>query len=237
VSEPVISIAVETSCRVGGVALGSDDELLEVRDFDPDGTQASQLCARLDEIVRSRGLNPGDIRELYVSQGPGSYTGIRVGIAFARTLGWAIPDMRLVAVPTSLAVAENIADMDWARAGVLLAAKENVSWAILMERDENGDPRAAAPPSLAGPGKLVEKWGLPILLTGEGTRYCNMPGIEGIDIVDPDLHYPTGSGVWRVGRRMARRGEFTPAPDLMPLYARRPEAVRLWEKRGKELQN
>ena len=55
-----------------------------------------------------------------------------------------------------------------------------------------------------------------------------------MELVDPDRHYPAPESVWRVGRRMAASGEFTPPSELLPLYARRPEAVRLWEKRGKE---
>ncbi|MFW6061407.1 MAG: hypothetical protein ACOC93_01235, partial [Planctomycetota bacterium] len=48
------------------------------------------------------------------------------------------------------------------------------------------------------------------------------------------LDFPTAEGVWTVGRRLAREGKFTDPLKLLPVYTRKPEAVRLWELgRGK----
>ena len=55
---------------------------------------------------------------------------------------------------------------------------------------------------------------------------------DGVTHAPPDLFLPTPEGVWRVGRRLAAAGAFTPLPQVLPLYTRKPEAVRLWEKRN-----
>ena len=163
--------------------------------------------------------------------GPGSYTGIRVGITFARTLGQIIPGLKLVPVPTALAVAENIASIEWRRLGVLLAARENVPWGILIERDGRDAPQIAGKPEVAPVEDLVEKWGTPLVLTGEGLGYCTFSEIEGVEIIPEKNRYPAVQSVWAAGRRLANRGKYVNFCELLPLYARRPEAVRLWEQR------
>ncbi|KKL76441.1 hypothetical protein LCGC14_2044830, partial [marine sediment metagenome] len=60
--------------------------------------------------------------------------------------------------------------------------------------------------------------------------YHDLTG-PGITIADEALWLPTAAGVWRAGRRMARAGKFVEYTRLRPRYLRRPEAVRLWEKR------
>ena len=51
---------------------------------------------------------------------------------------------------------------------------------------------------------------------------------EAVTTADPSLHLPTAQAVWRVGRRLARAGQFTPPNRLLPIYTRPPKAVRLW---------
>ena len=57
-----------------------------------------------------------------------------------------------------------------------------------------------------------------------------------VTLADPSIYYPSAEGVWTVGRRLARSGEdgFTEYHRLLPIYARRSEAERLWELRHKE---
>ena len=82
-----VSLAIETSCRAGGVALGRGDELLGVIDFEASARHAVQLVPRLHELLEGASLRPEDVDELYVSVGPGSFTGLRIGLTVARTMG------------------------------------------------------------------------------------------------------------------------------------------------------
>jgi tRNA threonylcarbamoyladenosine biosynthesis protein TsaB len=224
------SIAIETSCRNGGVALGRDDELSAARELGPTGRHATELLAQLDDLLKAFQLRPADLGEAYVSAGPGSFTGLRVGITAARTLGQLLPDLKLVSVPTPLAVAENVRSADWRNLGVLLAAKESIVHATLLERDGE-EIRIAAPARLAQPQELLADWPRPLMLTGEALEFLDFPWPPDVRLVEPPLRLPTAEGVWRVGRRLAAARQFTPWNELLPIYARRPEAVRLWEQR------
>ena len=230
-----VGIAIETSCLAGGLALGRGDRLVETVAFDATARHATQLISRLDDLLRSRRLRPGDVGEVYVSAGPGSFTGLRVGITAARALGQAIPHCRCVAVPTAQAIAEaeNVRNRPWQNLAVVLDARQGSVHATFFHR--HGDRIVPV-----GPGQplsvkeFLDVAPRPLLVVGQGLEY---QPLEGPDITtlggEWEAHLPTAEGVWRVGRRMAHGGQCTDYPHLLPIYARKPEAVRLWEDRSK----
>jgi len=225
-----VSIAIETSCRRGGVAVGCGADLLEAVEFAADRRHAVQLIGRLDEVLRRHGRRPGHVREVYVSVGPGSYTGLRVGITVARTLAQAVAGIRCVAVPTVEAVAENAANLDFRHLGVVMDAKEaTVYAAVFVRRDGRIVP--AGEPRLLPARQFADQAPRPITLIGEGLWYQDLSG-QGITLGEESLYLPSAGAVWRVGRRRAAEGKFQDYHTLQPMYLRKPEAVRLWEKRA-----
>jgi len=226
--EPV-SIAIETSCRRGGVALGVGDRLVEPVTFRADRRHAVQLVARLAELLDRHGLRAQDLAEVYVSVGPGSFTGLRVGITVARTLAQLKPALRCVAVPTARAVAQNAAGLDFENLAVVMDAGEGEVYVVLFRRVAGG-LAPVGPGRVMHPERFAEQVPRPVVLIGEGLGYHRIGG-EGITVGDESLWLPRAEGLWQVGRRMAAAGQFVPLAELRPLYLRRPEAVRLWERR------
>lgn len=225
----VISIAIETSCRQGGAALGRGESLVKAIDFDAASRHATQLVSRLKELLEAEGLTPSDVRQVYVSAGPGSFTGLRVGVTVVRTLAQALPRVRCVAVPTAQAVAENARDLPWEHLGVILDVKDNTVYAATFHRPR-GLIVPAEPPQLISPEHFLARCPRPILLSGEGLGHHDFTS-PGITLAEAPLRLPRAEGVWRVGRQMAAEGAFTEYHQLLPIYSRKPEAIRLWERR------
>ena len=252
--KPTVSIAIETSCRVGGAALGLGDELVRTITFDAAARHATQLVWQLRPLLADAGLKPADADELYVSAGPGSFTGLRVGITAARTLAQAIRNIRCVAVPTTLAIAQNAARRHWENLGVILDAGQGEIYAELFARETTSprpsadgplpdqpmpDAQEALEPSSgitpAGPGRIVSPKQFlaeaprPLLLIGEGLARHELTsaGVTLGDVGELELHLPNAKNVWRVGHGLAAAGQFTPRPELLPIYLRQPQAVRL----------
>ncbi len=231
----MICIAIETSCRAGGVAVGRMNpdtgarELLASKPLGATGKHAAMLLPILVELLSGIDAAPTDISEVYISAGPGSFTGLRVGITVARTLGQLLPDAKLVAVPTPLAVAETVAHESWDHLGVLLAAKETTVHATLIGRDDDNHPTLLGEPQLAPIADLVAAWPNETVLAGEGLTYGDSTGEHKTAGASP--WYPTVEAVFAVGARLAAAGQSTDFNHLLPVYARRPEAVRLWEAR------
>jgi tRNA threonylcarbamoyladenosine biosynthesis protein TsaB len=226
----LISLAIETSCRRGQACLGLDDQVAETTTFPAGQRHAVQLVPRTDELLRRRGYGPADVREVYASAGPGGFTGLRVGITVARTLCQAVGGARCVAVPTIQALAAGAAGADFVHLGVLMAAKDQTALLGLFQR--RGDEMIqVSPPGLVEIERLAELLPKPVLLIGEALEHCRPAG-DGISIGDESLWLPQVIEVWRIGRKLAAQGQYTPPEQVLPIYAREPEAVRLWEKRG-----
>src|SRR5678809_1065254 len=100
------AIAIETSGRIGSVAVVVDDQILAEAQF-PHGLQhAAHLIPLIDRLTRAEGWTPRDIEHLYVSIGPGSFTGLRIGVTLAKTMALAT-GVKLVAVPSVRVLVEN----------------------------------------------------------------------------------------------------------------------------------
>lgn len=224
-----VSIAIETSGASGGVALGFGDAMHRGIDFPAHSRHATQLIRYLDELLKAESLRPGDLEELYVSAGPGSFTGVRVGVTVARTLAQAVKPLRCVAVPTAQAVAENLRDAQWEHLAVVFEAREELIYASFFARD--GDqPRPVGSPRVAKLPEILSDAPHPLMLAGGRMDACDIDDAE-VSAADCSQATPTAEGVWRAGRRLAKAGDFIEPAQLLPIYARRPEAVRLWEKR------
>ncbi len=229
-----VSISIETSCRGGGVALGSGDKIIASLAFDASRRSAVHLVSYLDQMLASAGLKPADLDELYVSAGPGSFTGLRVGITVARTLAGSIKNLKCVAVPTPHAIAENVRDRDWDNLAVVFDAKEEI-YVTLFKRDGSLITPTGEPSTLTV-DQFIANTPKPVLVIGEGLRRHEIAG-PGITLAAPvadDIHLPKAVGVYLAGRASAKEGKFTPPAKLLPIYTRKPEALRLWQKRHGE---
>jgi tRNA threonylcarbamoyladenosine biosynthesis protein TsaB len=220
-----VSISIETSCRRGGVALGRGDELIGEINFDASSRHAVQLVPRLDELLAGASLRPEDVDELYVSSGPGSFTGLRVGLSVARTMGQMLSSLRCFAVPTPRAIAARAADLPWDNLAVVLDARDDCAHVSMFVR-RDGQIAGVGKSRLVDIAEFLSGLPRPITLTGEGLAYHHCEG-PGISIAPEELHFPTARGVWCVGRDLSRAGQDIDYNQLTPIYARDPEVLRL----------
>src|SRR3954453_3601300 len=99
-------LAIETSGRLGSLAVVDGGRGVAEDTFPHGLKHAAEIVVRIDQLCRGQGWGPADLREVYVSTGPGSFTGLRFGITLAKTLAFAT-GAALVAVPTVRVLAAN----------------------------------------------------------------------------------------------------------------------------------
>lgn len=100
-------IAIETSGRRGSVVVAEGARRVAEEGFSTDQEHARELVPAADRACRAAGWLPHDLQHCYLSIGPGSFTGLRVAVTFARHLALAV-GVRICAVPTLEVIAENV---------------------------------------------------------------------------------------------------------------------------------
>lgn len=223
-AEARYNLAIETSSRRGGVSLGRGDDVIESVDLGPQRRHAVSLMPAIESVCARHAVAPAAIGEIYVSVGPGSFTGLRIGITTAKTLAH-VTGAKLVAAPTLDVVVEN-APVEHGHVAVCLAAKRGQCFTGLYRRAEDRWQRVIDP-TLMTPAELVEKAPRPLAVVGDHLPPFDWPG----DVVclDPALAEPDSAVTWRLGRAAAKAGRFVEPLALSPLYIRLPEAEEVWQ--------
>lgn len=89
----------DTSTKICSVALSEDEEVLALRENDEGKNHASLLTVFIDEVLRETGKKPADLDAISISKGPGSYTGLRIGVSTAKGMAYAL-SIPVIALPT-----------------------------------------------------------------------------------------------------------------------------------------
>ena len=95
---------IETATQVCSVALSADGQVVELRESNEKNIHSSVLTVFIDEVMKQSGLAFRDLDAVVVSMGPGSYTGLRIGVSTAKGICYAL-DKPLIAISTLEAMA------------------------------------------------------------------------------------------------------------------------------------
>ena len=226
-------IAIETSGKIGSVAAARDAMVLIERSFEKGMRHGRDLVPELKNVTQAAGWKPSDIQVVAISIGPGSYTGLRIGVACAKTIAYAT-GAETVAVPTLDVLAQNAPEGFDTICPALDAKRKQVYAAIC--RREGGAIVRKTDDLLIPPGELVQRlsaeFSRPAFLLGDGlaTYRAEFTG-EGLVHADEKLWTARASIVARLGFELYKTGRRDPWQQLTPRYLRRPEAEEVWEKR------
>lgn len=224
-------LALETSGRVGSVALAEDGTVVAEERFPHGLKHAAGLVPMIDRLCADQGWKPVDIREIYVSVGPGSFTGLRVGITVAKTLAFAT-GASVVPVQTLDVLARN-APPGWQNLVVVLDAKRDQVFTATFA-NAGGEPRQREPARLDSLAATLSRAPRPVHLLGEGIPFHrqHIPDDPEVIVTPEDTWRPLAASVARIGATMARAGMTTDPMALAPVYIRRPEAEEVFEARN-----
>ena len=223
------TIAIETSSDVGSVACVQDARPLRERVFRKGLTRGKDIIVELAECLREVGWDRHDIELIAVSIGPGSYTGLRVGIAAAKGLTYALR-VPVIGVCSLDAIAENgprTADhvavvLDARREQVYAAYYVNVGFSFFREDG----------PLLVDPAEFARRLPSPVYVMGDGlNKYRQQYTAAGMEILPEVQWHPKAMNLGLLGEKMYLIGERTDPAALAPLYLRVPEAEEKWQAR------
>lgn len=237
-------LAMDTATRATAVALsGPGGELLEARDDQPVGARpqhAAKLLPLCAEVLDQAGRGFGEVDRFAVGTGPGTFTGLRIGVATARALARA-SELPLVGVSTLHSLALNgLASPDLPRAEVVLAVLDARRREVFAAGWSRAGLEGAGPPLLGpaamGPDTMASelpRLGRPVLAIGEGAVAFRQV-LEGSGALVPDddseLHRVTAVNHCRIARDL----EPSEPPRVQPEYLRLPDAELARRAAGKQ---
>lgn len=222
-------LALETSELAGSVAAAADGKVLAELQLDPQQRSARSLAPAIRSLLRQIGWQPSEIGLLAVTVGPGSFTGLRVGVATAKVLAYAV-GAEVLGIGALEAIAAAAPDevpavsvaIDAQRGDVVAQHfrrgkahwMEAVANAALLPLDQW---IAAVPPGFAVSGPVLKKW------TG--------PLPAGVAMLDRAFWRPTATNVARLAYRDYLAGRRDDLWGLLPLYSRPSAAEEKWGKK------
>ncbi len=228
-------LAVETATSWQSIAIVEDNRTLARHDQDAGGAHGMLLLPAIERLLAQTGLRLTDLDGLACSIGPGSFTGIRVGLSTCLGLR-AATDLPLALVPTLEAMAWNAGSATLPVCPVLTSRRGELYWAI-FRRTNGGQLDRVLSERVGAPRALAQSLAEPTVIFGEGwssmeseiraalpDRVAALAGPE-------EASKPTAVIVARLGIQRLQRGEIA-GSQVAPLYVQRAEAELKYEQSG-----
>lgn len=226
-------LALETSHPIGSVVLRRGDGSILRAELTERGGQARALTPAIRDLLRQAALTPRDLGLVVVGLGPGGYTGLRLGLATAKTLAVVLRIPILGVTSTAvLAAAREVP------AGPVLAcveATQEFVYGQSFDKRADGSLAVLGEPFIEPATVAAARIGANTAVVGSGARRLAACATAGAapKALHPGLEdlMPRAEDLLNLGLARHARGEVDDERALLPLYLRPSEAERLWERR------
>ena len=225
----MLILAFETSAKAASAALMKEGKLLGESYQNTGLTHSQTLMVMAQDLIKTCGYTPQQVEAVAVAAGPGSYTGIRIGVAAAKGFAWG-SEIPCYGVSTLEAMALWLGVYDGYVLPVMDARRSQVYNALFLA--EGGkltrltEDRAIALSDLAEELKILQK---PIFLVGDGSNLCYNTLLEEVPgLILPPEHrmHQRASGVCLAAAGMIEAGLPGNGAELTPNYLRLSQAER-----------
>jgi len=226
-------LAVETSGRIGSVVIALGEQMLSEARFSGPMRHSAEIFPVVHRLLDRFNRKPKEIEHIYISIGPGSFTGLRIAVALAKTMHLANA-AKIIAVNTLDVIAANATDYiikeekakGLAEIATILDAKRN-QFFIAVYQNKQGQWKKSMPDCLMTARQFLENFARnaqPIWLLGEGLVYHKDKfKTDGTRFLNERYWSPRAEKVHLLGWQKALAGQFADPLTLQPTYLRRPD--------------
>ena len=240
-------LAVETSSRIGSVAVALGEKILAETAFSAPIRHSAEIFPAVRGLLDRFSREPKEIEQIYISIGPGSFTGLRIAVTFAKTMHLANA-AKIVAVDTLDVIAANLTTKNTVqgsnherpttsedRIATILDAKRGQFFIAVYKRNTSNGRQATSdgiwqkilPDSLMTASEFLEKFrgsNQLIWLLGDGLLYYKDKfKAQGVHFCHEKYWSPRAGKVHSLGWQKALAGQFADPVALQPLYLRAPD--------------
>ena len=222
-------LAFETSAKAASVALMEKGKLLGESYQNTGLTHSQTLMVMAEDLLKACGLAAKDVEAVAVAAGPGSFTGVRIGVAAAKGFAWG-GELPCYGVSTLEAMARNLGVYRGYVVPAMDARRSQVYTAVFYA--ENGCLTRVEEDmaiSLAELGEKIKNYTEPVFLVGDGALLCYNTLVEAVPgLVLPPEHrmHQRAAGVALAAQAMMDAGDPGNGTELAPNYLRLSQAER-----------
>ena len=232
-------LAMDSSGLVASVALVEEENLLAEYTMNLKKTHSETLLPMIDAIVELTGIDLSEIDAIAVSAGPGSFTGLRIGSATAKGLGFAL-DKPLISVPTLEGMAYHFVESEKLICPMMDARRKQVYTGIY--RFDHGRLTTVMEGCACSVEELIQKVNeldQEIIFLGDGVAMAREMMEEGVRVehryAPLHMNRQRASAVGARAFDLYRAGQIQTAAEHSPVYFRKSQAERELEAKGKHL--
>ncbi|CZT55104.1 tRNA (adenosine(37)-N6)-threonylcarbamoyltransferase complex dimerization subunit type 1 TsaB [Solibaculum mannosilyticum] len=223
------STAVSASC-----ALMEEQKLTAEFYMNCGLTHSETLMPMINDVLRYTGTTPQEIDYLAVAAGPGSFTGVRIGVAAIKGMALAL-DLPCVGVSTLEAMAWNLVGREKTTVCAVMDARCKQVYQAFFEVDETSVTRRCEDRaiSIEQLGQEIVKANEPVMLVGDGAQLCMQELMDTglVQLAPLAIRYQRASGVAQAAEKEIHLGNILNGDQLRPVYLRLPQAERELKKK------
>jgi len=219
-------LGIDTSTSCGSVGLIDDESIISEYLLNIPITHSERLLGAIGLILKEARFAIGDLDGWAISLGPGSFTGLRIGVSTVKGLALA-SQKPVVGVSTLDVLAYQISPTPYHICPILDARKGEVYTASYLYGEGNDLKRESVYQAIK-PEELIRKIQERTIFVGDGVRTYGdylRNSLSSLAVFPPNqLNVPHGSGVAKLGLELLRKGEHLDLATFAPLYVRPSEA-------------
>lgn len=223
-------LAIESSAKTASAAIVSEDKIISEAFVNSNLTHSQTLLPMVEAVFNNSAVDIREVDGLAVAYGPGSFTGVRIGVSMIKGMAFA-SKLPCVPVSTLKALAYNLIDeKDYISA--VMDARCNQVYNCIYQSTDSGLIQLTEERAIPISRLETEFAGLEgrIFLVGDGSSLCYDSfgnKYDNIRIAPESLRFGRAASVGKLGIQMLKKGEYITGEQLAPLYLRPSRAERM----------
>ena len=224
-------LAVDTSAKPVSCALAEDDKVIATYYANTGLTHSQTLLPMIENLLHISERSIDGVDALAVNAGPGSFTGVRIGVSAVKGLAFT-RDLPCIPVSTLESMAENTMAIPGSVICCLMDARCQQVYAALFEKGEHGEVHRLSQDealTVAQMGERLSALHRPIILVGDGSEMCYRVWkgmISNVYLAPAGVRYQNAAATALIAVRKFKEGKSISSEELLPMYLRLPQAER-----------
>ena len=216
-------LAIDTSSSICSVAILEDDKLIDKNELDDGKTHSENLMPLLDELLKRNSIDIKDIEMIACTVGPGSFTGIRIGVATIKPIAEVL-NIKVASIMSLETLAKNVEDRETIVS--LIDARNNQVYCGVFDKNHNKKEEYIAD-DINEVIKTLNKYDNITFVGNGAVLHKELLNNNFKNAEFSDMNIQTAENVGKMGYKKYLENDLCDADTIIPVYLRKSQAERM----------